>query len=71
MVLIGGWASIYIESLLCTVDLKHPMPTLMTIKLVGLLRAIDPLALMFTNNGNIHYLTVSENSTYVSTVRKN
>ena len=66
----GGWASIYIESLQRAVDLKHPMPTLMTIKLVGLQRAVDPLALMLTDNGNILYLTVRLNYTYVFTVSK-
>ena len=66
----GGWASIYIQSLQRAVDLKHPMPTLMTIKLVGLQRAVDPLALMLTDNGNILYLTVRLNYTYVFTVSK-
>ena len=37
----------------------------MAIKLVGLQRAVDLLALMFTDNGNIHYLTVPLMSTYV------
>ena len=55
----GGWASIYIESLLRAINLKHPMPTLMATKLVGPLRAVDLLASMFNNNGNNHYLTVS------------
>ena len=70
MITVGGWASIYIESLLHAVDLKHPMPMLMTIKLVGPQCAVDPLALMLTDYGNILYLTVSLSATYVFTVAK-
>ena len=67
--IVGGWASIYIESPLCAMDLKQPMPTLIPIKLVTPLCAMKLLALMFTGNNNIYYRNVSKTSTCVISVQ--
>ena len=50
-------------------DPKQPMPTLIPIKLLATLRAMEQLASMFTDNPNIHYRNVSKTSTCLFTVQ--
>ena len=69
-VILGGWASIYIESPLRTMDPKQPMPALISIKLVAQLCAMEQLASIFTDNPNIHYRNVRKTSICVFTVQK-
>ena len=66
----GGLASIYTESSLCAIDPKQPMPTLIPIKLVAPLCAMELLALMFTDNPNIHYQNISKTSICLFTVQR-
>ena len=54
-VLVGGWASIYIEMPLRAMDLKSLLLLLMSTKLVTPLRAMELLALMFTGNTTNYY----------------